>query len=111
MFAKLIFVILETLHKYDGFIYLQPPTWHSRFFSSPFMDDRRAFFRQFFPKWSGFCVDSLDFDIQPVEALQKLQCLFKDITDVWISDTAQTPCHRAVDLTKLRLWEVGVTRN
>ena len=109
MFVKLIFVILETLYKYDGFIYPQQTTWY-RFFSYP-MDDRRVFFRQFFPKWSGFYVDSLDFDIQPVEALQKLQCLFEDITGVWISDIAQTPYRRAVNLSELRLWEVGVTRN
>ena len=111
MIAELIFVILETFHKYDGFIYPEPSTWDrlTSFSSGLELDNRRLFFREFFPKWSGFYVDSFDFIIQPVEALQQLECLVQDISLVWTSDTTRRPCRHSVEYGKLRLWEVGVT--
>ena len=72
------------------------------------MDDRRAFFRKFFPKWSGFYVDSFDHKIQLAEALQKLQCLYEGISNVWVTTSGYYSC-RAVDSHKLELGQVGVT--
>ncbi len=109
---KLIFLILETFHKYDGFIYPDPSPW-SLFVNwlSPgsLLDDRRAFFREFFPKWSGFSVDSPDFKLQPVEALEQLQCLVEGISAVWTVDITRRPRCFNVGRRELRLWEVGVT--
>jgi hypothetical protein len=114
MFAKLIFVILETFHKYDGFIYPEPSwswPWDKLFPSGSALDNRRAFFREFFPKWSGFYIDSFDPKIQPVEALEQLKCLVEDISVVWVVDASRNPHRSIVDSYKLKLSEVGVTRN
>ena len=102
-------LFLETFHKYDGFIYPEPSTWDrlTSFSSGPALDNRRAFFQEFFPKWSGFYVDSFDINIQPVKALQHLECLVDDISAVWTSDTTRSPYRRSVDYVKLRLSEVG----
>ena len=113
MFFKLIFVILETFHKYDGFIYPEPSTWSwpwDKWFSSgSALDDRRAFFREFFPKWRGFHVGSFDPKIQPVDALEQLECLFEGISAVWTVDsTTRNPRRSTVDLYRLNLSEVGV---
>ncbi len=71
------------------------------------MDNRRAFFRKFFPKWSGFHVYCFDDTIQPDEALQKLQRLVEDISDVHISDSDYPSCW-TVDSNELNLREVCV---
>ena len=115
---QLIFVILETFHKYDGFIYPEPSTWSwawdklDKWFSSgSALDDRRAFFREFFPKWSGFHVGSCDPKIQPVEALEQVECLVEDISAVWTVATTYTTRNarrRTVNYDKLKLSEVGV---
>jgi hypothetical protein len=114
---KLIFVVLETFHKYDGFIYPEPSTWPwswswgSFFSSGSAFDDRRAFFREFFPKWSGFYIGSFDPEIQPVQALEQLECLVEGISAVWTVDTTRNPRRFTVEYCKLKLSEVGVTSN
>ncbi len=75
------------------------------------MDNRREFFREFFPKWSGFCVNSLGVNIQPVEALQRLQSLFEGITGVCTCDTTRISRWREVEYSKLKIWEVSITIN
>jgi hypothetical protein len=110
---KLVFIVSETFNKYDGFIYPEPPTVSLQKFVSPgfLFDDRRTFFRIFFPKWSGFFADSFDSEIQPVEALLKLDCLVESISHVWTSSDFRNVDSFAVDSRKLKLWEVGLTRD
>jgi hypothetical protein len=74
------------------------------------MNDRRAFFRRFFPKWSGFYVNTFDDKIQPVEALQNLEYLVKGISVFWTSSSGYPYCY-TVASRDLKLWEVGVTSN
>ncbi|CAB4026272.1 Hypothetical predicted protein [Paramuricea clavata] len=58
------------------------------------------------PQWSAFHIDSFDPQIQPVEALEQLDCLVQGISAVWtINDTRYQ--HRfKVDYDKLSLSEV-----
>jgi hypothetical protein len=110
LFVKLTFLVLEIFHKYDAFIYPKPTgmPW-DRFFSSVYpIDDRRAFFRKFFPKWSGFHVNSFDSEIQPAEALHRLECLVEGTST---SRTSTSGCveRHIVSSDKLRLDEVSVT--
>ena len=101
---------LETFHKYDGHVYPKPSGWSIqrlwRDASISVTDDRKAFFREFFPKWSGFYVDDFDCNIQPVEALQKLACLTDNISYFWTSTSGNPQCHTN-DPNKLKLGEVG----
>ena len=69
------------------------------------MSDRRTFFQIFFPKWSGFCVNSLDDKIQPVEALRKLGFLEEGVSAFWTSTSGYSERH-TVDKYKLKLGEV-----
>ena len=110
MFFKLIFVVLEIFHKYDGFIYPKKGWARNFSFSGSAINDRGVFFRKFFPKWSGFYVDSLDDKIQLVEALEKLQCLFTSTTSVWTSTSGISQNH-PIDSQKLKLEEVGINNN
>ena len=74
------------------------------------INDRREFFRNFFPKWHGFYVDSTNDQIQVVEGLQRLECLFNDISTVWTSSSGTAYCS-PVDSQKLMIGEVGVNHN
>ena len=69
-------------------------------------DDRRAFFREFFPKWSGFYVDDFDCKIQPVEALQKLACLTDNVSFFWTSTSFGSQYCHTNDSNQLELDEV-----
>lgn len=105
-----IFLVLETFHKYDGFIYPKSDGIFDRIFAPrPEVNDRRAFFRYFFPKWSGFHTDSYDDKIQPVEALQNLACLIENTIVVWTSNNGSSN-RKDVDKSSLKIWEVGVAR-
>jgi hypothetical protein len=97
--------VLEIFHKYDGFIYPKPGTFSWIFSSVSVMSDRRDFFRIFFPKWSGFFINSFDEKIQPVEALEKLERLEEDVLVFWTS-TSKYPRRHRVDNHGLKLWEV-----
>jgi hypothetical protein len=75
------------------------------------MDDRRTFFQTFFPRWIGFFADSFDTQIQPVEALSKLDFLVEGISFVWTSSGSGRDARRnRIDSTKLNLWKVGLTK-
>jgi hypothetical protein len=109
LFGKLTFLVLEIFHKYDGFIYPKPAGGVSWVLSSgPEINDRRASFRTFFPKWRGFYVNSFDTIIQPAEALHSLECLVEGTSASRISTSGDIQ-RRTVDSQKLRLDEVGVT--
>ena len=76
--------------------------------SEPVMDDRRAFFRKFFPKWKGFREHSFD-EIQLVEALQNLQYLVEGML-IYCTRTSNHHFSRNhVDENELDLSKVGVT--
>ncbi|CAB4005379.1 Hypothetical predicted protein, partial [Paramuricea clavata] len=102
----------KIFHKYDGFIYPKPGgiSWDRFFPSGSAMNDRRAFFRKFFPKWSGFYVNSFDDKIQPVQALQNLEYLVEGMSAVWTSTSGYSYRH-TVDSYNLKLGEVGATSN
>ena len=106
LFSKLFFVVLEIFHKYDGFVYPKRGWVRNFFFYGSEINDRREFFRNFFPKWSGFYVDSFDDKIQLVEALERLQCLVNGTTSVWTSTSGNAENH-PIDSQKLKLEEVG----
>ena len=73
------------------------------------MKDRKTFIQEFFPKWSGFCVDdSVDFNIEPVEALQQLQRLVEDISEVRTIDATGSARTFSVG-HKLNISEVSAT--
>ena len=74
------------------------------------MDNRREFFREFFPKWFGFDADSFTSTIQVVEALKKLERLVEDISAVWTSASGYNYCEH-IDPHKLKLGEVRVACN
>ena len=57
------------------------------FSSGSLLRNRRAFIQEFFPRWSGFCADSADSKIQPLKALELLECLVKDISVVLTVDS------------------------
>ena len=70
------------------------------------MNDRITFFRIFFPNWTGFCVNLVNVEIQrPAEALQRLECLEKGISEFWTS-TSGYPYRHPVDKNTLKLGEV-----
>ena len=104
----LIFVFLEILHKYDGFVYPEPTTL-DRLFSSGghIMDDRRAFFKKFFLEWKSLYLDLFD-DTKLTEALEKLECLYEGTVATWTSDTYRHTRRHTVDDSKLKLWQVGL---
>ena len=107
------FVVSETFHKYDGFIYPEPHTlsWERFISSENVFEKRRAFVREFFPKWGGFYADSLDSEIQFVEALRELDNLVKDISDVWTKGTNENqPRRRHVDSSRLKLGDVSAKK-
>ena len=85
----------KTMHKFDGFIYLESSSlkryFRALFSSGRLLSNRKAFLREFFPKWSGFCVDSADSEIQLLEALEQLECLVKDISEVQAVDSTGKP--------------------
>ena len=74
------------------------------------MVDRRTFFQTFFPRWIGFFVHSFDSEIQPVEALLKLDCLVEGISFLWTSTFGQDPYRYRIDSRKLNLGKVGQSR-
>lgn len=71
------------------------------------MDDRRTFFKAFFPKWRGFHVHSYD-DIEPVEALKNLEYLEEGMSTYCTSTSAGHTYRNNVDMYKVELWKVGV---
>ena len=87
--------ILEVLHKYDGFIYPKPSSWSAKYapnwyVSYSALKKRKAFVEEFFPKWTGFCVNnSSEIGIQPLEAVQQLQRLVEDMCKVQAVDTTK----------------------
>lgn len=106
MFKKVInFFIQDILYKYDGFVYPEPGKFSKVLSHDYTMDDRRTFFRNFFPRWRGFYVSQYDPNIQPVEALLKLECLVQNMSSFWTSASGHQRCHK-VDLRKLKLSEV-----
>ena len=97
------------MHKYDGFIYPKPGLSLDRFF--PFgsaIEDRKVFFLKFFPKWSGFHVESFDSKIEVAEALYCLDCLVDGITALMTSTSGRVERH-CVDSAKLGLGKVCLT--
>ena len=102
------FLVLEIFHKYDGFIYPKPGAISWVFSTAPAISDRKAFFRTFFPKWSGFYVNSFDSKIELADALHSLECLVEG-TSADRTSTSGLVERRIVDSQKLRLGEVGVT--
>ena len=42
-----------------------------------------VFFEEYFPKWSGFHVNSHDCDLTVIKAVEKLDNLVQDISCVW----------------------------
>ena len=109
------FHFIEVWHKYDGFIYPEPSSWSKYttkwIFSDRPFQKRRHFVEEFFPKWSGFYVNtSSDLGIQPLEALQQVQRLVKDISHVWTVDTTKIPRCLSVE-HKLKISEVRITTN
>ena len=72
------------------------------------MNDRRTFFRKFFPKWSGFSVESID-ETRVVEALENLEHLVEDVSHFCTSVSNQGYRH-VVDRNKLKLSQVSATK-
>lgn len=109
LIRPICFVVLEIFHKFDGFVYPERSTisWDRLFSSGSPINDRQAFFQFFFPKWSGFYVDSFDENIQPVEALQNLACLVESTSVVWTSTSGVLHRHTVDSNNKLKLGEVG----
>ena len=93
--------------KYDGFIYPKPGiiSWDRFFPTGSAMNDRRAFFKKFFPKWSGFCVDSFDKKLKLMEALENLDYLINGTSLFWTSTSKRPHCN-PVDKQKLKLGKV-----
>ena len=110
-FLLLYVVVSGIFHKYDGFIYPKPGaiSWDRFFPFGSAMDDRRRFFQKFFPKWSGFCLESFD-EIQPVEALKNLDKLVEDVS-FFCTSVSEYPRRREVKSCALKIWEVSATRN
>ena len=75
------------------------------FAPEPLFNDRKEFFRHFFPKWSGFRTDSDDDKIQLMEALQNLHCLVYDTIGIWTSSSGCL-AYKPVDNNQLDLGKV-----
>ena len=100
---------LGVFRKYDGFVYPMPKLMSlARYFPTALaMDHRRAFFKRFFPKWSGFCVNLCDEKLQMAEALQDLDYLVNGMTVFWTS-TSGGPFPNPVDKNALKLERVSI---
>ena len=72
------------------------------------MNDRRTFFRKFFPKWSGFSVEPID-ETHLAEALQNLQYLVDGVS-LFCTSVSGQPYRRVVDSNKLKLSQVSATK-
>ena len=75
------------------------------------MRDKEFFFQTFFPRWIGFCQDSFDSKIEPVEALLKLDSLVEGLSFVWTSTSYGHVARKPVNSGKPNFREVGLARN
>ena len=82
-------------------------SWDKLFPSGLAMNDRKVFFQEFFPKWSGFYINDFDSELQLVEALHTLDRLVEGVSMVWTSNNGYVESNM-VDRNKLKLWEVCI---
>ena len=92
--------------KYDCFVYPVPGI-RGFFTSGNRVDDRMVFFKEYFPKWSGFHINSNDCDLTAIKAMEQLDNLVKDISCV--PTYRDHPRENKISYEDLKLSEVRMT--
>ena len=93
--------------KYDCFVYPDPGKIRGLFTFGNRVDDRMVFFKEYFPKWSGFHIDSHDCNLTAIKAVEQLDNLVQDISCV--QTFRDYPRENKISYEELKLSEVSMT--